>query len=58
MTNILTCDKLHMNDNRERRIGMKKIYEEPVLNIEKFQFEQVLGISRDDPITAAPDPFD
>ena len=47
-----------MNDNRERRIGMKKIYEEPVLNIEKFQFEQVLGISRDDPITAASDPFD
>lgn len=37
---------------------MKKVYEEPVVDIEKFQFEQILGISRDDPSTAAPDPFD
>ena len=37
---------------------MKKVYEDPVVDIEKFQFEQILGISRDDPITAAPDPFD
>ena len=36
---------------------MKKIYEEPVVDIEKFQFLQVLGISRDDPSTDADDPF-
>lgn len=36
---------------------MKKIYEEPMVDIEKFQFVQVLGISRDDPTTDAPDPF-
>jgi len=37
---------------------MKKIYEEPIADIEKFQFEQILGISRDDPTSAMPDPFD
>jgi|GEM_PF-7076527 len=37
---------------------MKKVYEEPVVDIEKFQFEQILGISRDDPSIPASDPFD
>ena len=46
-----------MNKIRERRIGMKKIYEEPVVDIEKFQFFQVLGISRDDPDVTITDPF-
>lgn len=27
----------------------KKFYEEPEIDIEKFQFEDVLGESRDDP---------
>ena len=36
---------------------MKKIYEEPMVDIEKFQFVQVLGISRDDPVTDVTDPF-
>jgi len=36
---------------------MKKIYEEPTVDIEKFQFVQVLGISRDDPSTDVTDPF-
>ena len=36
---------------------MKKIYEEPVVDIEKFQFVQVLGISRDDPGVTVTDPF-
>ena len=36
---------------------MKKIYEEPMVDIEKFQFVQVLGISRDDPSTDVSDPF-
>lgn len=36
---------------------MKKIYEEPILDIEKFQFEDILGISKDDsPVIT--DPFD
>ena len=35
---------------------MKKIYEEPIFDIEKFQFKQVLtGESRDDNIVT--DPF-
>lgn len=36
---------------------MKKIYEEPTVDIEKFQFVQVLGLSRDDPSTDVTDPF-
>ena len=34
---------------------MRKIYEEPILDIEKFQFEQILGVSKDDNIVT--DPF-
>ena len=40
---------------------MKKIYEEPIVDIEKFQFEPTMaapGISRDDPTSSADDPFD
>lgn len=40
---------------------MKKIYEEPIADIEKFQFEPTMsyiGISRDDPPTGGYDPFD
>lgn len=50
-----------MNEIQERRIGMKKIYEEPIADIEKFQFEPTMtpiGLSPDDPVTGAPDPFD
>lgn len=36
---------------------MKKIYETPELDIEKFQFAQILGISRDDPSEHQSDPF-
>ena len=38
---------------------MKKIYEAPELDIEKFQFQEILGVSNDDPNTShyAPDPF-
>lgn len=39
-------------------IGMRKVYEEPVIDIEQFQFEDVMGVSRDDPTTAVEDPFD
>ena len=47
-----------MNETQERRIGMKKIYEEPILDIEKFQFDPALvGLSRDDPEEPASDPF-
>lgn len=40
---------------------MKKIYEEPMADIEKFQFDPTMvptGISRDDPPTGGYDPFD
>lgn len=37
---------------------MKKTYVEPMIEIEKFQFEDILGVSRDDPVTAVTDPFD
>ncbi len=39
---------------------MKKIYEEPELDIEKFQFEPNMngaGLSRDDPGEGEYDPF-
>lgn len=55
LTFVFYYDKLHLNDLLERGIGMKKIYEEPVLDIEKFQFEQILGVSQDDNIIT--DPF-
>ena len=34
---------------------MKKIYEEPIVDIEKFQLQQVLGESQDD--NDVEDPF-
>ena len=59
MTNYLNYGKLLVKLIFERRIGMKKIYEEPELEIEKFQFEpHMQGISRDDPAEPEPDPFD
>ena len=62
LTKFLNYGKLHVNEFQERRIGMKKIYEAPVLDIEKFQFEPTMvpgaGISRDDPPTGGYDPFD
>ena len=60
MTKYLNYGKLLVKLKYERRIGMKKIYEEPELDIEKFQFEPNMfgiGLSRDDPDKPEPDPF-
>lgn len=35
----------------------KKFYEEPEVDIELFQFVDVLGVSRDDPSEGEEDPF-
>ncbi len=37
---------------------MKKLYSEPVLEIELFQAEDIMGISKDDPSEPIVDPFE